>query len=156
MKELEFFEKYFSFRLKMEKENNVMLQVTPSCGMWMDKSSMKDVQRFGAEIMKNTLEKAFPNLIIGVYHPEQLDVWVNNGSQMSLGKCHISDLKELNEKASEIINGRLFWCSGCNQFLGKVLHSASVFSGHYCSDCVTNNPKIKALVNESKRPNFYD
>lgn len=156
MKELEFFEKYFSFKLMMEKESSVMLQVTPSCGMWMNKSSMKDVQRFGKEIMKNTLEKAFPNLIIGVYDPELLDVWVNNGSQMSLGKCHISALKELNEKSSEVISGKLFWCSGCNQFLSNVLHSTSVFSGHYCKDCVTNNTKVAALVNESKRHNFYD
>lgn len=156
MKELEFFEKYFSFKLRMEKEDSVMLQVTPSSGMWMNKSSMRDVQQFGKEIMKNALEKAFPNLIIGVYHPEELDVWVNNYQQMSLGKCHISALKELNEKAHEIIDGKLFWCSGCNQFLSKVLHSASVFSGHYCNDCVTNNPKVAALVNESKKPNFYD
>ena len=152
---LNYFEQYYGWKVESEHESRLMLRVKPSMAMWMDKTSMKNVQDFGNSIMENTLQKAFPNLIIGVYHPEDIDVWVK-GSQMSLGRCHISELPDLNKQAEQILSGKMFYCSCCQQFLNIECRVASVFAGHYCDECAINDPKTKRLIQDSKSPNFYD
>lgn len=152
---LKHFEMFYGWKVESEQESKLMLRIKPSMAMWMDKTSMKNVQDFGKSIMETTLQKAFPNLVIGVYHPEDIDVWVKGG-QMSLGKCHISKLSDLNKQAGDILSGKIFFCSCCNKFLDVGQKVASVFTGHYCNECATNDLKTKKLIKDSKSPNFYD
>lgn len=64
--------------------------------------------------------------------------------------------KELQTLAEAVNSWKYFVCSVCGQMKPDSELEETVFAGKYCKTCYETNPETAKVVNESRRPGFYE
>lgn len=115
------------------------------------------------------MNNKFKNLKFYIANDGEISLYINGGHREGINLpqiynigdilCHqVKFLLWVNKEVEKIINEptKYFWCTECGKVHNINNYEGQVFAGAYCKDCYNHNDNIKRLVDESRKPGFYD